>query len=250
MKALSSFSSVSLGNHLYVLAEQSLYRIKYDDITSKWEKLDDLDNAHGPAPTIVSNSGMLYIVGGGWELGVGMLSKTVSKYDTSLNRWERLKDKSLATDYSAIVASKGNIYCIGGFDDVDGLGASAQVERLNVVLEIWEGVSPMNETRWGASAVECNEMIVVAGGWSRSDQLLKSVEIFDPFSNQWTFIKPMTKGRYRRLRLHTIEDNLYAVGGDQENRTIEKYDSLKDRWNIVHVFEPEIWICESVTVRM
>ena len=102
------FTSVSIGNHIYVLMSSSLYRLKYGDVTATWETMNGLDDRHGWSPPAVVHSGKIYVVGG------LLLSKSVSKYDPSLNRWEVLNDKELKTRGSAIVASKGFIYSIGG----------------------------------------------------------------------------------------------------------------------------------------
>ena len=239
MKKTTNFTSVSIGNHVYVLMRSSLYRLKYGDVTATWETMNGLDGRHGLVPPAVVHSGKIYVVGAGG----GSWSKSVSKYDPSLNRWEILKDKKLLTSDSAIVASKGFIYCIGG--DVGVLGAIDRVERLNVVSQTWDEVAPMNEMRYNASAVECNEKIIVAGGWDGYVDL-NSVEKYDPDVNQWTIMKPMMRERLL-FRLHSIEENLIAVGGEYHG-TIEKYDSSNDRWEIIDLGS-EMRIRESVSVK-
>ena len=242
MKKRVFFTSVSIGNNVYVLLWSSLYRLKYSDDTATWETMNGLDGRHGPSPPAVVHSEKIYVVG--TEGGRWLLSKSVSKYDPSLNRWEILKDKTLDTKDSAVVASKGFIYNIGGI--VDGFVVTDRVERLNVASQTWDEVAPMNEKRHYASAVECNEKIIVAGG--RNDVgRLNSVEKYDPDVNQWTIMKPMMKRRCV-FGLHSIEGKLFAVGGDYESRTIEKYGSSKGRWEIIDL-GLEIKFLESVSVK-
>ena len=97
--------------------------------------------------------------------------------------------------------------------------------------------------------------IFVAGGFAPAgDDLLGCPEInldekynFD--ADQCTIMKPMIKRR-SEFRLHSIEEDLFAVGGDgREQRTIEKYDSANNPWEIIDLAS-KIKIRESVTVRM
>ena len=234
-----SFSSVSLGNSIYVLTEQSLYLLEYDEAAPKWQRVNYIDGRHGSEPPAVAISGSIYVVG---TAGSTEQNKSVSKYDPSSNGWERLEDKNMKTKDSTIVASKEFIYSIGG--DVEGVGATDRVERLNIITQTWDGIAPLIERRTHSSGAGYNEKIIVAGGMNHTMECLSSIEEYDPDVNQWTIISSNMQQRWS-FRLHLLDGNIVVVGGDTERRNIDVYDSSNDRWSIIDLGS-DVWICESV----
>ena len=96
---------------------------------------------------------------------------------------------------------------------------------------------------------EKDRNIFVAGG-KNADTILSSVEKYDPKTDSWTIIKPLRKpcsGGYW-FRCHTIGQNIYAIGGDKEASAIQKYDAVKDRWELIDVPVTDIAIWLSVTI--
>jgi hypothetical protein len=53
----------------------------------------------------------------------------------------------------------------------------------------------MNEARGAVRVAALNECIYAVGGRSEADNALSSVEVFDPVSNSWSFIKAMKTAR-------------------------------------------------------
>ena len=53
----------------------------------------------------------------------------------------------------------------------------------------------MNEARGAVRVAALNQCIYAVGGRSETDAALSSVEVFDPVSNAWTFVKPMHTAR-------------------------------------------------------
>jgi hypothetical protein len=71
----------------------------------------------------------------------------------------------------------------------------------------------------------------VTGGYSGSD--LATVEVFDPATNAWDRSKaPMTTAR-RHHALAVLFGELHAIGGDNGETSVEKYDAQADRWTPV-----------------
>jgi len=72
-------------------------------------------------------------------------------------------------------------------------------------------------------------------GGSNSHRRLKSVECFDPYEQQWTFVAPMLRPRMY-LAVGALGGLLYAVGGhDGLSRlsSVECYDPQTDEWSYV-----------------
>lgn len=234
----SGFTTVSIGDYIYVLMKSKMYRLKYRDPKATWERMADLIGGHGDVPPAVAASGAIIVAGGGSNV---KHTKLVTKYDPSQNRWQKLKDQRLSTNYSRCVASKGYVYCLGGI--IDNTAVTDRVDRLNIDSQTWDDVAPMREARYWASAVAFDGKLLVAGGWTRHnrqltspEKLLTSVEKYEPDVNQWTIMKPMNVERFfNAFRLHLIEAKIYAVG--QSDRGIERYDFMKDEWEVVQVPE-------------
>ena len=128
------FSANIVSERIYILMERRMYRIKYKDNKAVWERVADLVSDHGDEPLAVTYSGSIYAAGSGMSLWI---TEAASKYDIARNRWEKVRDKKLATRDAVVVALKGHVYCIGGYDD--DIGTTARVERLNTSTLLWDG---------------------------------------------------------------------------------------------------------------
>ena len=226
-----NFSSLSLGNHIYVLMRNGkMYRLKYRDTKGKWEQMADLIIDHGWFPPAVAVSGQIVVAGASY----GTFSKSVTAYDPSMNKWTNLNDKHLSTRNSANVSVKKYVYCVGGC--IDGVDPTGRVERFDSISQEWDEVASLREPRYRANAVEFNGKIILAGGMNRDDQSIKSVEKYDPEIKEWTIMKPMTFDRLTSwFRCHSIDGKIYAVG--PLNRGIEKFDVKSNEWEIVELAE-------------
>jgi hypothetical protein len=72
----------------------------------------------------------------------------------------------------------------------------------------------------------------VAGGID-DNNYLSSIEVFDEDKNVWTLCYNMNKARIN-FKLIVHDNNLYAVGGDVNSiTTIEKFDVIERKWNII-----------------
>ena len=90
--------------------------------------------------------------------------------------------------------------------------------------------------RKGHSMIAFNDKLWVAGG-KHEDEYLNDLEVFDFEIGLWkTQINKMNRKRIN-FKLEMINHTLYAIGGDIDYDdfliTIEKYDHLKDTWNII-----------------
>ena len=68
MKEKKYFTSVSIGNHVYVMTERSLYRLMSGDVKATWIRMKDIDgDRHGSLPPAVVVSGSIYVIGQGGQ---------------------------------------------------------------------------------------------------------------------------------------------------------------------------------------
>ncbi|CAM4694843.1 unnamed protein product [Leuciscus chuanchicus] len=100
-------------------------------------------------------------------------------------------------------------------------------------------MAPMNEKWSCASATSLQGRIYICGGFTGTEYL-SSAESFNPETNQWTLIAPMTSRRislgviaYADLVYAVVNGQLFAVGGFNglsNTSNVERYDEKTDQW--------------------
>jgi N-acetylneuraminic acid mutarotase len=93
-----------------------------------------------------------------------------------------------------------------------------------------------------ASAVYKGKLYVV-GGWNEAEEALRSVEVYDFATQQWSLLPTeMTTARSSNGAV-VCEDKLYLMGGwDAENTildSVEVYDFATETWSILPVTMPQ-----------
>lgn len=87
----------------------------------------------------------------------------------------------------------------------------------------------MNVGRYYGSAAVVNGYIYVAGGRIDVNTTSRSVETYDPKSDEWVQLAPMINPR-SSFALIKSNGFLYAIGGILAS---ERYDPWKSRWSEV-----------------
>ena len=83
-----------------------------------------------------------------------------------------------------------------------------------------------------------NSKIYAVGGYDGSS-FLKSVEVFDPITNKWSFVAPMNVTR-SRVAVVANMDRLWAIGGYDGMKnlsTVEMYNPETNEWTFVASME-------------
>ncbi|XP_072176252.1 influenza virus NS1A-binding protein homolog [Diadema setosum] len=90
-------------------------------------------------------------------------------------------------------------------------------------------LAAMNYPRSASGVTELNGKIIVAGGYDRG-KFHSSTEAFDPVTNKWELLRPMSTPR-GRFQLSQLNGFLYVAGGSNGNcelKSCESYDTLND----------------------
>lgn len=85
------------------------------------------------------------------------------------------------------------------------------------------------------SRVGLSEVMYVLGGFGSLQSPVDVVEKYDPATNQWSVIQPMTRKR-RYLSSVALSSRLYAIGGyDASSRlnTVECFDPITAQWSVM-----------------
>ncbi|XP_064616372.1 kelch-like protein diablo [Liolophura sinensis] len=80
--------------------------------------------------------------------------------------------------------------------------------------------------------IRCGEVLFAVGGWCSGDAI-SSVERFDPQTNEWRMVAPMSKRRCG-VGVAVLNSLLYAVGGHDGQsylNSIERYDPQTNQWS-------------------
>ncbi|XP_069121204.1 kelch-like protein 20 [Argopecten irradians] len=80
--------------------------------------------------------------------------------------------------------------------------------------------------------IRCGEVLFAVGGWCSGDAI-SSVERYDPQTNEWRMVAPMSKRRCG-VGVAVLNDLLYAVGGHDGQsylNSIERFDPQTNQWS-------------------
>ncbi|KAF6197726.1 hypothetical protein GE061_008692 [Apolygus lucorum] len=92
-------------------------------------------------------------------------------------------------------------------------------------------LSSMSSVKCAAGCAALGNKILVCGGYDRGE-CLKLVELYDPTTNIWTTLAPMSVPR-GRFNIAVVGDQAYAFGGcdgTTELSSTEKYNPEVDKW--------------------
>src|SRR6516162_2502841 len=150
----------------------------------------------------------------------------------------------------------GKLYAFGGFA-YPGSGPPGWTPVNNVfeydpAADAWKELAPMPTKRGAASAVVANGKIYVTGGVNslpgvtengvhptRAQNVVETVEEYDPASNSWKSLRPMLVARNHHLALGA-DGRVYVIGGrigsgfissaSNNIDLVEMYDPATDMW--------------------
>jgi hypothetical protein len=99
----------------------------------------------------------------------------------------------------------------------------------------WSAVAPMRTARCGAvGGLLAGGRVIVAGGAFDDDDgenILATVELWDPVTNVWTELPPMTTARNLAAACVLPDGRFAVVGGDDSGHCFgEVYDSARNEW--------------------
>ena len=103
----------------------------------------------------------------------------------------------------------------------------------------------MAAARSDLSVAVLDGKLYAAGGYSGDGSYLSSVERYDPATNAWEAVAPLTLARFG-ARVAALEGKLYAVGGrveeedeaaevanDEAANTVERFETATNVWEEV-----------------
>jgi len=155
----------------------------------------------------------LYVAGG--YSGVYMRSVEVWDFTGS---WKETKPLNYARADAVLVEFGGKMFALGGYN---GKEYEERIEVYDEVNNQWSDYGYMRGSRAGFAATVFEKRIYIAGGWSSSNNTLKTMKSFHPESKEWREEPSMNLPR-KYLTLATIQkegkdDHILALRGNAEN---------------------------------
>ncbi|XP_069323269.1 kelch-like protein 1 isoform X1 [Eulemur rufifrons] len=202
----------------------------YNPKTKTWTVLPPMStHRHGLGVTVLE--GPIYAVGGhdGWSY-----LNTVERWDPQSQQWTFVASMSIARSTVGVAALNGKLYSVGGRD---GSSCLSSMEYYDPHTNKWNMCAPMCKRRGGVGVATCDGFLYAVGGHdapasNHCSRLLDYVERYDPKTDTWTMVAPLSMPR-DAVGVCLLGDKLYAVGGyDGQTylNTMESYDPQTNEW--------------------
>jgi N-acetylneuraminic acid mutarotase len=162
----------------------------YDPVSNSWTTKQATPTARWGAASDVIN-GQIYLVGGSQACPQNnvIVSAELDVYDPGTNAWTVLKPMPTPRWDLAAASANGKFYAIGGWDPINQKALDT-VEQFDPATSLWTTKHPMPTARSGLVALTINAKIYAFGGVNQFNQLLATLEIYDPASDTWTTAPP------------------------------------------------------------
>ncbi|XP_077200122.1 kelch-like protein 1 isoform X2 [Paroedura picta] len=202
----------------------------YNPKTKAWTVLPPMStHRHGLGVTVLE--GPIYAVGGhdGWSY-----LNTVERWDPQSHQWTFVASMSIARSTVGVASLNGKLYSVGGRD---GSSCLSSMEYYDPHTNKWSMCAPMCKRRGGVGVATCDGFLYAVGGHdapasNHCSRLLDYVERYDPKTDTWTMVAPLSMPR-DAVGVCILGDKLYAVGGyDGQTylNTMESYDPQTNEW--------------------
>ncbi|KAF7021257.1 hypothetical protein CFC21_034238 [Triticum aestivum] len=234
MSSARSYAAVAaLNDHLFVFGGgdgDSWYNTVecYNRVSNEWMACPCLKQKKGSLAGATLN-GKIFAIGGGDK---SRSFSEVEMFDPVLGSWIYSPSMQQCRFAPAAAELNGILYVVGGYDFSDGSYLQS-AERYDPREGFWTQLASMKTKRGSHSVTVLGEALYALGGYD-GDQMMSTVEIFDPRANSWRIGSPFSVPRGYGCAV-TADDNVYLIGGSESNgETVETVEVYNERqgWTI------------------
>ncbi|XP_023812293.1 kelch-like protein 5 [Oryzias latipes] len=205
----------------------------YSPQSKTWSVMPPMStHRHGLGVAVLE--GPMYAVGGhdGWSY-----LSTVERWDPQARQWSFVASMATPRSTVGVAVLNGKLYAVGGRD---GSSCLRSVECFDPHINRWNSCAPMAKRRGGVGVATWHGFLYAIGGHdapasSLASRLSDCVERYDPQTDMWTAVAPMSLSR-DAVGVCLLGDRLYAVGGYDGQvylNTVEAYDPQTNEWSQV-----------------
>ncbi|MEU7867124.1 kelch repeat-containing protein [Dactylosporangium sp. NPDC049140] len=159
------------------------------------------------------------LVAGGADAAAGALARA-ALYDPAAKTWAATG--SLGTGrrlHTVTLLGTGKVLVTGGIGGAAAFPAPglATAELYDPATGTWTATGALHTARWGHSAALVGDKVLVAGGTTtrsgQSVRALRSAELYDPATGEWTEVGPMTDARSGHPAVVLQNGRVLVAGG-------------------------------------
>uniref|UniRef100_A0A674MU92 Kelch-like family member 5 n=1 Tax=Takifugu rubripes TaxID=31033 RepID=A0A674MU92_TAKRU len=205
----------------------------YNPHSKTWSVLPPMStHRHGLGVAVLE--GPMYAVGGhdGWSY-----LSTVERWDPQARQWSFVASMATPRSTVGVAVLNSKLYAVGGRD---GSSCLRSVECFDPHTNRWNSCAPMAKRRGGVGVATWHGFLYAIGGHdapasSLSSRLSDCVERYDPQTDVWTAVAPMSISR-DAVGVCLLGDRLFAVGGYDGQvylSIVEAYDPQTNEWTQV-----------------
>lgn len=232
------FGVAILDNKLYVVGGRdglkTLNTVDCWDMEGKmWTSVSSMaTHRHGLGVAVLE--GPMYAVGGhdGWSY-----LNTVERWDTHTKQWSYIAPMHNLRSTAGVAVLDGKLYAAGGRD---GSSCLRTLECFDPHTNRWTLLAPMAKRRGGVGMASCNGFLYAVGGHDApasnpSSSRFDCVERYDPSTDTWTTIAPLSSPR-DAVGVGVLGGRLFVVGGYDGSKylnDVECYDPQTGEWTKV-----------------
>jgi len=199
----------------------------YDPSTDTWAKCSNMPTGRRGLSTSAVN-GKIYAIGGDNKFGASL--RAVEEYDPVLDKWTKKADMPTGRAGLSTSVLNGKIYAICGIPmNIQGNTAISAVEEYDPIADKWTRKADMPTPRNSPSSCVLNGKMYVIGGnktINGNNNMLSSMEIFDPIMDTWTEKANMLIARGASTA-SVVDGKIYSIGGYNDDdvalSTVEEY---------------------------
>ena len=211
----------------------------YDSRLGTWSMGADAGTRHIAHGAVAIGNQKVLVIGGDCQFGNGFCaSGSVEEYDVAANTWTQKAPMPIALHSSSTtLLADGRILVAGGSDN---LGSVDTAQIYDPATNIWSiTTSSMNESRYYHTATLLKDgRVLVAGGnkvLNGGATASKTAEIYDPTTNAWSLVTPMTVVRTLHTATLLADGRVMLAGGTDTGAanttdTVEIYDPRRNTW--------------------
>ena len=208
----------------------------YDVSSGLWGPLNSQTNAGRQAACAEALGGKIYLFGGWYDGDTPAdpdFGATAICCDYTTDTWTPIASMNASHTYFGSAVLGGKIYAIGSWYAYGDAG-SRTVEAYDPSTNSWTNVAPMDASRGGMKCVTLLGKIYAPGGGVAGANggvgYTASVEVYDPATGTWSYIAPLSGGRWAAQTL-AVRGKLYVVGGGNVAQTTAAATEVYDPMN-------------------
>lgn len=183
---------------------QSFTALGYKELTEK------LDIIIKPCP--------FYALGAFNVNDEGKGENNILRYDPEKETWEVMTECFQPSLDSKMISFAHSLYIIGGFNprnrNADGnMIPQESLYRYNLDTKMWTELKPMNNARFFHGAVVFNDTLFTIGGINKTNNILTSIENYNPEKNIWLEVKPQLPEPRMAMGAAVHDQMIWIAGG-------------------------------------